>query len=166
MTDDTRTCKVCGETKPLTDEFYKGRDTNYKGKITRYFPHECRACHTIWQREQYNVNPKTRARQLMLSTEQYVQKRFPAAWHGTIAPAAALKLLAATHCSYCGVPASDIWGFSLDHHVPLALGGAHSLDNLYPCCEPCNRAKHDMAPQDFKRWMDGLVGRLAWLRAQ
>lgn len=40
-------------------------------------------------------------------------------------------------CSHCGGPFDE-----LDHYpVPLALGGAHSLDNCRPSCVPCNRSQ-------------------------
>lgn len=59
------------------------------------------------------------------------------------------------HCRYCGVTAR--WGWrrdakghlrpwigpplSLDHVVPVILGGDDSVDNLVVACEPCNRRK-------------------------
>lgn len=40
------------------------------------------------------------------------------------------------NCVYCGVPATG-----LDHLHPLAQGGAHSFENLAPCCKSCNSRK-------------------------
>ena len=38
-------------------------------------------------------------------------------------------------CLYCDGPFEQI-----DHHVPVAAGGAHAIENVIPCCAPCNRA--------------------------
>lgn len=40
-------------------------------------------------------------------------------------------------CADCG----NEWN-QLDHRVPVAAGGAHSLANCCPICESCNRAKY------------------------
>ena len=37
-------------------------------------------------------------------------------------------------CIYCDGPFEQI-----DHHVAVALGGAHSIENVMPSCTPCNR---------------------------
>lgn len=50
-------------------------------------------------------------------------------------------------CTYCGQPIpephcfmpSSVKGF--DHVVALAHGGRHTIDNMVPCCFPCNREK-------------------------
>jgi len=35
-------------------------------------------------------------------------------------------------CWRCGA-----WAGSVDHVLPVALGGGHELDNLRPCCRSC-----------------------------
>lgn len=58
-------------------------------------------------------------------------------------------------CSYCGGIATG-W----DHVVPMFKGGAHSVENLVPCCRLCNIRKHD-TDADLARvpsWMDVLCG--------
>ncbi|MFI8830536.1 HNH endonuclease [Streptomyces afghaniensis] len=37
----------------------------------------------------------------------------------------------------------------VDHLVPLARGGAHSLSNLVPACQRCNTSKGAKDPYDF-----------------
>lgn len=44
----------------------------------------------------------------------------------------------AGHCACCGVTGR----LSLDHIIPLAKGGTHSVDNAQPLCIPCNSRKH------------------------
>ena len=160
MTEDTRTCRVCSEVKPLTIAYFQ------KNKAENWFYLTCKACDAQQRRERYNSDPAWRALQVMYSMETKISRAYPAAWSGSVARAGAEKLLAVTRCAYCETPNDGVQSFCLDHHMPLALGGQHSLDNLWPCCEPCNRAKHDMPPHAFKAWMDALVFRLAWLKAQ
>ncbi|MFF0943715.1 HNH endonuclease [Kocuria sp. CPCC 205300] len=37
-------------------------------------------------------------------------------------------------CAWCGGPFEE-----LDHNVPVASGGPHTLENCRPSCGPCNR---------------------------
>lgn len=41
-------------------------------------------------------------------------------------------------CAYCGQRPVQI---QMDHVVPLARGGAHSIGNILPACPPCNMSK-------------------------
>jgi 5-methylcytosine-specific restriction endonuclease McrA len=50
-------------------------------------------------------------------------------------------------CEYCGV---DVVGSAhVDHRVPLALGGAHAVDNLQILCPDCNTRKGAKPPDEF-----------------
>ena len=40
-------------------------------------------------------------------------------------------------CTYCHEPAK----LTMDHIVPLILGGAHDVDNIAAACQPCNSSK-------------------------
>ena len=45
-------------------------------------------------------------------------------------------------CVYCDGEVGDHWKRSAgDHIVPLARGGEDVLENLNPCCKPCNSSK-------------------------
>ena len=48
-----------------------------------------------------------------------------------------LKRLYDSPCLYCG--ARD--KITLDHVIPIQLGGSHSIGNLVPACGPCNFSK-------------------------
>jgi len=41
-------------------------------------------------------------------------------------------------CAYCGSPGP----VQIDHVVPLARGGRHSIGNVLPACAGCNISKH------------------------
>ena len=50
-----------------------------------------------------------------------------------------LKRIRTLSCVYCG----STGNIHVDHVVPLAKGGAHSVGNLQPLCASCNGAKGD-----------------------
>lgn len=41
-------------------------------------------------------------------------------------------------CYYCGIKPMRL---TKDHIIPLSRGGAHSMDNIVPACQPCNSRK-------------------------
>jgi 5-methylcytosine-specific restriction endonuclease McrA len=43
------------------------------------------------------------------------------------------------HCVWCGCTSF----LTVDHIIPLAMGGTSALDNLQVLCEDCNRLKAD-----------------------
>ncbi len=59
------------------------------------------------------------------------------------------NMLDKDHCCYCGRK----FGLAIktvDHLVPLSLGGADSQINRVPSCKKCNRMKSNQSLYDFK----------------
>lgn len=48
-------------------------------------------------------------------------------------------------CRYCGQSAPDV-KLTVDHVVPVALGGSDDPDNLVTACQGCNAGKSSIAP--------------------
>ena len=44
------------------------------------------------------------------------------------------------HCLMC-LKKVDRKKLTMDHVVPISIGGAHDVENLQPLCQPCNRLK-------------------------
>lgn len=59
----------------------------------------------------------------------------------------AIMAVFAHTCVYCG---STTRKLTMDHWVPVALGGKTEPGNLIPCCKPCNSRKGAMHPSDWK----------------
>lgn len=57
-----------------------------------------------------------------------------------------LARMYAQACTYCGSK-KDI---QIDHVIPLAKGGTHSLGNLTPACKACNMSKKDLLLAEWK----------------
>ena len=64
-------------------------------------------------------------------------------------------------CIYCGVQRKRI---TVDHIVPRSLGGSDHVDNLVPCCRPCNETRGVWSIELFfemlmvSRGSDALLG--------
>lgn len=50
-------------------------------------------------------------------------------------------------CQYCGRISTDL---TIDHVLPIALGGKHSWENVVACCHECNNKKADRTPAEAK----------------
>jgi hypothetical protein len=48
-------------------------------------------------------------------------------------------------CKYCGAQAPDV-ALTVDHVIPVALGGSDDPTNLVTACQPCNAGKASTAP--------------------
>lgn len=67
-------------------------------------------------------------------------------------------IVEASACAY-GQGSLETFGSAVDHIMPLARGGSHTLDNLTITCQPCNRAKGDLTRAEFEAWLKGIARR-------
>ena len=66
-------------------------------------------------------------------------------------------------CRYCGAAAPDVQ-LTVDHVVPVALGGSDDPTNLVTACRPCNSGKAASAP-DSPLVADVAADALRWGKA-
>jgi 5-methylcytosine-specific restriction endonuclease McrA len=55
-------------------------------------------------------------------------------------------------CFYCNGKASH-----LDHVIPIALGGRHSIGNLVASCTQCNTSKHKKTIMEWRVWQKKVL---------
>jgi len=121
----TAVCSTCSAKKPLTE---MARDRSTKtGYRSR-----CRECRKDYDRRRYEAHPeigwaadhRRRARSygLQLVTEIVTASQVASMW--------------GDHCFYCPGPFEVI-----DHRIPVAAGGHHTVLNVVPCCRRCNQKK-------------------------
>ena len=65
---------------------------------------------------------------------------------GTITRKEIQRLLSAP-CAYCGVTEN----ITVDHVVPLARGGDHTIGNFLPACKTCNSRKRDSFITEWRK---------------
>ena len=53
-------------------------------------------------------------------------------------------------CTLCG-QRLKLSNFTLDHVIPLSMGGADNLKNLQASCLACNRFKNNILPSEFNQ---------------
>jgi len=55
-------------------------------------------------------------------------------------------------CWYCGKQINPFTPgeFTIDHIVPICLGGEDTVNNLVPCCKSCNSTKGGKTIEDFR----------------
>jgi 5-methylcytosine-specific restriction endonuclease McrA len=58
-----------------------------------------------------------------------------------------LKRLQQSPCLYCG----STQLIEIDHIIPIARGGRHSIGNLAPACRACNRNKTDYLLMEWRK---------------
>lgn len=45
---------------------------------------------------------------------------------------------------------------TMDHVIPLALGGKSERFNLVPCCKACNTQKNQLLPWEWEEYMTSI----------
>ena len=140
-----KTCSRCHETKPLA-EFGSAKT---KDGLFAW----CRKCKSQYDGERYPTIARYSAEAGRAASLRYAV-RHPERVNARNETRRALKLaapgrgvtadewlevLAAADgvCAYCDNPAM----LTMDHIVPLILGGAHDIDNIAAACGPCNSSK-------------------------
>lgn len=158
-----KTCNKCGESKPVS-AFSK--DKTRKAGLQ----HKCKACHNDYFAEYIKANPE----RLTASKAAY-RKANPekvsasnAAWQKAnpeknaakehrrrahkssngvnLVTSAETAAIMAQPCIACSAPGPS----ELEHLIPIARGGAHTIGNLASLCRSCNASKNDLLYIEWK----------------
>jgi 5-methylcytosine-specific restriction endonuclease McrA len=140
-------CGGCGKAQPLVmfDE-----DKSKKDGLTT----TCGACDRAYS-QAYYASKKNRTPVAMTAHELQVlaaeksardneinhRRRARKVANGVnLVKATEMIAIAAWPCTACAAPAPS----TVDHIIPIARGGPHSIGNLMPLCRSCNSSKSDM----------------------
>lgn len=138
----TKTCTKCGHEKSLND-FHKNK--SFKDGLNYW----CKVCMTISNRKRYlskresliqyskDWNNAHLDRRLELSRNRRAKIRKSG---GKITSVEWASLLERYNYTCLKCKRSDV-KLTLDHVIPLSLGGTHTIDNAQPLCSSCNSSK-------------------------
>ena len=67
------------------------------------------------------------------------------------------------NCQYCGVWCYDSWiqnpkSVTIDHIIPVKMGGNNKVENLITCCRNCNLTKNDRVFETFEQAREYILG--------
>lgn len=145
---ETRKCNVCGETKPLTREFY-GHVGRKNAAGINPFRLTCRACMRAKYKAKREANiDEWRARELARSQKYYASK------DGFIPSANLINTLWGEQsgaCYLCTAPL-DPNHINVDHKTPVSQGGSNRKTNLGLACATCNKEKHGKTVEQYRLW--------------
>lgn len=149
-----KTCHVCKQLLPIT-EFYTATGHNDG------FQSRCIACEKKYKRERrhltrdkhnaYRKKWRAKNRERLLAADRKYRQEHKEVWAAKERrrrakqagnpvfkiSAKELKRLYDSPCVYCGTGGK----MTLDHVIPIHLGGSHSIGNLVPACGSCNFSK-------------------------
>jgi 5-methylcytosine-specific restriction endonuclease McrA len=140
MSDDQKTCSVCGNIFQVTREFY--------GQIaaTGNFRSRCRECDRRVKAQYAEDNPE----QIRAKWERQNARRKAAGQPWSQEDLACIRKRLKDRCFYC---ATELFGGGeIDHMTSLEEGGTNEFSNLTLACLPCNRAKGGRSARAFMDW--------------
>ncbi|MGZ4524854.1 MAG: HNH endonuclease [Mycobacterium sp.] len=147
----TKQCTCCREHKAMAD-MAADRYTRDGYRTV------CRQCRADYDRRRYSANRQS----ILARQREYHHANRGVAWAaGHRARARRYGLCLVTEyltpddviaqwgnkCLYCRVAPFEV----IDHLIPVAAGGSHTLMNVLPCCKECNRLKRWSIDERFIR---------------
>jgi len=130
MSEEThRTCKSCGEVKSI-DKFHKN------GRRGRHYI--CAICRNI-KRKSWDKSWTAKPERLYKEYKRGAKKRnlsFEISEKD-------FNLYKDSSCNYCGIKLDRIRLDRVDNDI------GYRVDNVVPCCPPCNFLKHTLGKDDF-----------------
>ena len=139
MTIETRSCRRCGATFPLTRAYFEPVSEHE-------FRLQCRQCPEGTTDIRAAVDPnliRERARRNSLRK---------ACSHGEPSPAVivGLRREVSDRCAYCGRRLNG--GGEVSYIIPPKRGGTNATVNLTLACSQCGRAKGDRTAKHYLEW--------------
>jgi hypothetical protein len=157
VTDTSKQCCMCKETKPL--EEYSNSTRGRKGKSAY-----CKPCNSKIQlkriskeerranTQKYRDNNKEWWRSLHRINQFNRRNKIKLVSDGTITQDFIKQVYSNENCYYCKDFTPEKFR-TLEHKQPLNKGGLHSSINIVMCCFKCNSTKRDMTEKEFINYL-------------
>tara|TARA_R110002153_G_scaffold98879_1_gene234056 strand:+ start:89 stop:529 length:441 start_codon:yes stop_codon:yes gene_type:complete len=130
-------CRAC-EKRANRDWYANNQGRKIKSTATWIEAnHERKAAkEAVWRRE----NPER------IALKNHRRRAFTASNGVKLVTGNEIATITAMPCTACGVAGPS----QVDHIVPIARGGAHTIGNLMPLCASCNASKCDLLYIEWK----------------
>jgi 5-methylcytosine-specific restriction endonuclease McrA len=136
---EIQTCNRCGETKPLTPQYFNKLSTGYWRRV-------CKMCMAANTRRHYYAAPE----KVVARVRRYQEQKAIAGGFHDDADISRIRKRLKDRCNYCDEPLQERG--EVDHLLPVARGGDDFPPNLTLACTTCNRDKHAKTAEEFIAW--------------
>src|ERR1700722_12619537 len=134
----SRQCRYCGKVYELSKQ-------NFGHNPQGGFRWKCRACVRNYVRNYNAINSDRALERTQLRNGTTLTQSERRSYGLRIA-----NRDGGYFCFYCKDPLTS--DFHIDHKIPIAKGGYHSLDNMVLPCIPCNQEKHAKDIDEYREW--------------
>jgi hypothetical protein len=134
--ESNRTCRNCGETKPLDYQHYNQIPNGG-------FRWSCKRCRAANTGEYDRRNPEKAQER----AKRYKERKAAAGGSYTAADIRKIRTQLGDRCGYCGDPLRN--GGEVEHMLPVSRGGTSNPDNLTLACRTCNGDKGRKTVEGF-----------------
>ncbi|MGX2967515.1 HNH endonuclease [Ursidibacter sp. B-7004-1] len=144
---ESKVCKDCGKTYPITREFFgQYKNKRSDGSIKIGFRNSCRKCMANNTKEYDTQNPENvlarrmrREKAVLSSGGNYTQSDI-----------SILRNKLNDKCRFCGVGLNG--GGDIEHLTPVSRGGSSNINNLTLSCYKCNAEKTNKTLNEYLEW--------------
>lgn len=136
-------CNICGIKKPATKDYF-GHTPN--GNLRS----QCRECKKAYSKKYGAANKESQIARNGLRAER--------GGHTALGDQQMMTMLSNQKglCFCCGEKITSYKDTELDHAIPIALGGANKIENLYLAHPQCNKEKHAKTLQQHWEWRENI----------
>lgn len=105
----------------------------------------CRICRAKYEQRRYRENPPREAGRAWLADYRRRANHYGLPVRAEMFTSEELLAKWGNKCLRCNKSNFEV----IDHIIPIAAGGPHTLQNVVPCCKTCNTKKYVL----FDRWI-------------
>lgn len=136
---ERQTCINCGQSKPLTEEFFNFRSEGFWRK-------KCKSCMAEHTRNHHRKHPE----QAKARVARYQAQKAAADGNHDDLDMEEIRRQLKDRCRYCNAPLNG--GGEKDHKTPMSRGGTKYPANMTWACRRCNRDKGNKTLREFLKW--------------
>lgn len=139
-------CKDCGNTYPVTREFFGQYKNKTANGIKIGYRNSCRKCMAANTREYDRANPHNVQERI----KRRIQSELSSGGAYTQLEIQSLRKKLNDKCRFCGIELNG--GGQIEHLTPVSRGGSSNINNLTLSCHKCNMEKTNKTLDEYLVW--------------